>query len=491
MNVAPVDQTVQSGRSVDAEHSVMDPADRARRVWALVRGRRLSPSFAPLAALLFSTALLLMGNGLLVVLLPVRAAAENFATLEVGVLGAAYFLGFAIGCLAGPRVIRRVGHVRTFAAMVSLASAMVLAHAMVLAPVAWWLGRAVTGLCLAVLFMVIESWLNERSTNENRGRIFSIYTIVNLTVVTVGQMMLTLEDPREFALFASASILVSLAAIPVALTRAEAPAPLETVRLRVFHLYRSSPVGFAGAVAVGLTNGAFWSLAPVFVHENRFAGDPDMVAIFMSVAVMAGAIGQWPLGRVSDRMDRRRVVLVASIGAAAVGLATGLFSDRWAEGLFVFPFLFGMFVFPLYTLCAAHVNDSVKSGEFVEAAGVLLLLVAAGAVGGSLVASGAMHLYGPSALFYCTAAVHAMLVVFTLARIRARPPRAVAEREPFADSIRVAHTVSLIDPIAVETVDGPGDATHAGGEAAGEKVDETVLGCPREPASRPVSGTTD
>ncbi len=427
----------------------------------------MSQTLAPVAALLSSAALLLMGNGLLVVLLPVRADAENFATLDVGVLGAAYFLGFAAGCMAGPRVIHRVGHIRTFAAMVSLASALVLVHAMVLVPVAWWLGRAITGLCFAMLFMVIESWLNERSTNENRGRIFSIYTVINLTVVMVGQMMLTLEDPREFALFAGASILVSLAALPVALTRAEAPAPLETVRLRVVHLCRSSPVGVTGAVAVGLTNGAFWSLAPVFVQENPFADNTDMVAIFMSVAVMVGAIAQWPLGRLSDCTDRRLVVLVVSIGGAAVGLATGPFSEQWAEGLFVFPFLFGMFVFPLYTLCAAHVHDSVKSGEFVEAAGVLLLLSAAGAIVGSVVASGAMHLYGPSALFWYTGAVHAMLAIFTAIRMRVRPPRTEEEREPFADSIRVVHTVSQIDPLAIESEDGPHEATRARGETTG------------------------
>ena len=135
--------------------------------------------FAPIAALLFSAALLLTGNGLQGALLPVRAYVESFTTLEVGILGATYFLGFAAGCLIGPRIVRRVGHIRTFTAMVSVASAMMLVHAMVLEPLVWWLCRGITGLCFAVLFMVIESWLNERSTNENRGRMFSIYTFIN------------------------------------------------------------------------------------------------------------------------------------------------------------------------------------------------------------------------------------------------------------------------------------------------------------------------
>ena len=335
-------------------------------------------TFGPIAALLLSAALLLTGHGLQVALLPVRADLSGFATLELGILGAAYFLGFAAGCLIGTRVIRRVGHIRAFAAMVCLASTMALAHAMVETPVFWWICRAITGLCLAVLFMVIESWLNTRSTNENRGRVFSVYVIITLTMVSAGQMILVLDDPRGFALFAGASILVSLSALPVALTRAEAPAPLTAVRMNIGHLFRCAPVGVVGAVTVGLTNGAFWSLAPVFVQQSPLTQGTGMVAVFMSVAVVAGAVGQWPLGRVSDHMDRRKIILWTSMASAIVGTAMALFSDRWADGLLVFPFVFGFFVFPLYTL-----SDWVSADEYVDAAGVLLLLYAGGAMFGA------------------------------------------------------------------------------------------------------------
>ena len=407
-------------------------------------------AFAPIAALLFSAALLLTGSGLQGALLPVRAYVESFTTLQVGILGATYFLGFAAGCLVGSRFVRRVGHIRTFTAMVSLASAMVLAHAMVLEPVVWWLCRGITGLSFAVLFMVIESWLNERSTNENRGRMFSIYTFIHFTVVAVGQMMLTLADPRAFTLFAGASILISLAALPVALTRAEAPAPLEAVRLRLPYLYRCAPIGFAGAAVVGLGNGAFWSLAPVYVLEIPLGGGADMVAIFMSLAVVSGAIAQWPFGQVSDRVDRRVVILVSSIGSAVVGIAMGLFAHRWPAGLWVFPCLFGWFVFPLYALCAAYMNDWIESGEFVEAAGVLLLLFAAGSVAGSMAAAAAMQVLGPSGLFFFTATAHALLALFTVARMQVRAPLPVAEQEPFAESIQAAYTVAPIDPHPIE-----------------------------------------
>ena len=408
------------------------------------------PTFAPIAALLFSAALLLTGNGLQGALLPVRAYVESFTTLEVGILGATYFLGFAAGCLIGSRIVRRVGHIRTFTAMVSLASAMVLAHAMVLNPVVWWVCRGVTGLSFAVLFLVIESWLNERSTNENRGRMFSNYTIINFTVVAVGQMMLTLADPRAFTLFAAASILISLAALPVALTRAEAPAPLEAIRFRLPYLYRCSPIGFAGAGAVGLANGAFWSLAPVFVLDSPGGGGADGVAVFMSLAVVSGAIAQWPFGHVSDRMDRRIVILAACVGGAVVGIATGLFAGRWSAGLWVFPCLFGWFVFPLYALCAALMNDWVETGEFVEAAGVLLLLFAVGSVAGSVAAGAAMQLVGPSGLFFFTATVHGLLALFTLTRMRLRAAPPLDEQEPFAESIQAAYTVAPIEPHPME-----------------------------------------
>ena len=404
-------------------------------------------TFGSIAALLLSVALLLTGHGLQVALLPVRAHLERFTPVEVGILGAAYFLGFACGCLIGTHLIGRVGHIRAFAAMVCLASTMALVHALSAEPALWWFCRAVTGLCLAVLFMVIESWLNARASNEYRARVFSIYTIITLTMVAAGQMILVLDDPREFALFAGAAILVSVSALPVALTRAEAPANLRHVRTKVGHLFRCAPVGFVGAVVVGLTNGAFWSLGPVFVQRNPLVQSIDMVAIFMSMAVIAGALGQWPAGRVSDQMDRRKVIVAVSMASAIVGALTAVFADRWATGLLAFPFLFGFFVFPLYTLCAAHVNDWVSADEYVGAASVLLLLYAAGAVGGSVLGAGAMGFFGPSGLFYFTASMHAALVVFALARLRLRPPRISDEHEPFAHTIQVLQTVAPINPL--------------------------------------------
>ena len=265
-------------------------------------------------------AVLLTGNGLLGTLLPIRAQIEKFSTLHIGVLGSAYFLGFAVGCVSAPFVVRRVGHIRSYTAMVCIASSVVLIHALSLNPYVWWLLRFITGFCFAALYMIIESWLNEKSTAANRGVIFSFYSVISMTVITAGQLMISLHNPGDFHLFCFAAILISLAAIPIALTTAKSPAPIEVVKLRLRRLYRSSAVGSTGCLAVGLVNGSFWSVGPVFAQKSGL--DISGVAFFMSITVIAGALGQAPLGFMSDRTDRRRIIAFTCFAAAlsAVGM---------------------------------------------------------------------------------------------------------------------------------------------------------------------------
>lgn len=403
---------------------------------------------APITALLFGVALLLMGNGLQGTLLPIRANLEAFSAIEIGILGSSYFFGFALGCWGGPWLVHRVGHIRTFAAIVAIASSIVLAHALITSPGVWWSLRAGSGFCFAVLYMVIESWLNERATNENRGLVFSIYTIINLTVITVGQMMLTLADPASFVLFGLASILVSLAAVPVALTRSQAPEPIEQVKIRVRTLYHQSPVGVMGCATVGLANGAFWALGPIFAQRDT--GDTTNVALFMSIAVIAGAVGQWPLGRWSDKIDRRKVIIVASAGAAFAALVMTWLAQSDNAALTYSVFLFGFFAFPLYALSIAHMNDFVQPESYVETASGLLLVYAAGAVAGPLIASLTIELFGTGSLFAYTALVHLGLVIFASYRMSQRTTAPTEEHITFADALRVAQTVGPIDPLSEE-----------------------------------------
>lgn len=400
-------------------------------------------ALAPVAALLLSAAFLLMGNGLQSTLAPLRANVEAFSPIALGLLGAGYYAGFALGCVAGPMLVRRAGHIRAFAAMVAIASSAALAHPLFLDEWVWTGLRVITGFCLATLFMVIESWLNEKATNETRGLVFSTYIVINLSVVTVGQLMVTLDDVRAFSLFTLASILVSLAAVPLAMTRSAQPDPPEAVRLRLLRLYRLSPVGVVGVFAVGLSNGAFWSLGPVFAQGQ---GDgATAAAIFMSIGAIAGAVGQWPLGRASDKTDRRYVIAFTALGAAAAGIAMWALDTGETHVRLACVWAFGMFALPMYAVTAAHMNDKIEDGGFVEAAGGLLLTFSAGAIIGPIAASAAMSTLGENSLFLFTAAVHVCLIAFTLARIRMTPRPDADERGDFAEAAVQAQTVAPLE----------------------------------------------
>jgi len=408
---------------------------------------------APVGALLLSVAFLLMGNGLQSTLLPVRAEIETFSTLSIGVMGSAYYIGFALGCIFCPYVVRAVGHIRAFTAMVAVAATVALLHILFLSPAVWWPLRGLTGFCFAGLYLVIESWLNDRATNETRGTIFGLYTFINLTVITVGQFMITLYDPAAFPLFALASILVSLAAVPVALTRAQAPAPIAAVRLRPRRLYGLSPVGVFGCGVVGLANGAFWSLGPLYATGEGL--DLASLATFMGLTVLGGALAQWPFGRLSDRRDRRQVIALACGLAVLAGLALAILGGLWTRAIFPLTVLFGAFAFPLYALCVAHANDMMAKDEFVEASSGLLLANGVGSAIGPVLASGAMSVVGPSGLFLYTAAIHAGMLAFVLHRIGRRAPAPPEERGSFVAVPEYSPAVMTLDPRSDETPADP------------------------------------
>ena len=236
----------------------------------------------PVAALLLSDALLRIGHGLQFTLLPLRASLEGFTDTEVALTGSAYFAGFVAGCLLAPRTVRRVGHIRSFAVLSSAFSALLLVFPMLPGFLAWLLLRALTGLCISGLYMIIERWLNERATRESRGTILSAYTVINLTAIIAGQQLVNLAAPSSAILFALGAILLSLAVIPVSLTTALAPAPIARVRIDLKEVWTVSHVGLGGAAALGFVTGAFWSLAPA---KGRDVGlDVRGVTLLMSAA---------------------------------------------------------------------------------------------------------------------------------------------------------------------------------------------------------------
>ena len=398
---------------------------------------------APVAALLISVSILLAGQGLQGTLLPVRASLEQFATLAIGIMGAAYFLGFTIGCLRGGELVQRVGHVRVFLAMTALASAAPLLHGLVLNPVAWSLLRALTGFCFAVLYIVIESWLNECSTNENRGAVFSVYVMITLTMLAAGQMMTLLYDPAGLELFLIASVLVSLGAIPVALSVSPSPEQPTEVELDMRRVLRISPAGAIGCLAVGLANGAFWSLAPVFTAG--ISTNISLAAWFMTSAVIGGALSQWPLGIASDKFGRRRVIIGAAVfgvGIAAGVLLLGNDLEFWTVNLL--GAAWGAVAFPLYAISVAHANDYAEPEDYVMVSSGLLLMYGLGAIAGPFIASLLMSYIGAVGLFGFTAIVHGALAVFVVHRILQRASTPDDKHIAFGDALATAHTASQV-----------------------------------------------
>jgi len=400
-------------------------------------------ALAPVAALLLGVSILLTGQGLQGTLLPVRATLEGFSTVSIGVMGGAYFFGFTVGCLRGGELIKRVGHIRVFLAMTALASASPLLHGLVLYEWVWTFLRMLTGFCFAVLYIVIESWLNEQSTQETRGVVFATYVMITMTVLAVGQMMLLLYDPAELYLFAIASVLVSLAALPVALSTAPSPEQPEHVKPRLKRLFAISPAGTLACLGSGFANGSFWALAPVFT--TRLSDDVSLAAWFMTGTVIGGAVSQWPMGALSDRVGRRQVMILASLIAAALGGAIVVGAGQLSNlGLSLLGAAWGAASFPIYTIAVAHTNDYADPSEYVMVSGGLLLMYGIGAIIGPFVASTAMEMAGPSALFFYTAVIHSLLVLYAIFRMLRRKSAPVEQHIPFADALATAVTTSHV-----------------------------------------------
>jgi len=391
--------------------------------------------------LLAGTALLLVGNGLQFTLLPLRGAEEQFGALMLGMIASAYFVGFVGGCQWAPRLVRNVGHIRVFTAAVAVAAAVSVAYALVPVAIAWVGLRLVAGFCLAAFYLVIESWLNDSVDNGARGRVMSAYIGVSFGAVTLGQMLVPLYPITEAGGFMLAGVLAALAIVPVALTPSAQPARIAIVRLQPGALYRAAPVALVASFMIGVANGAFWGLAPLSTGLD-VAG----VAWFMTLAVLAGAVVQWPLGRLSDRFDRRLVLLPTLIAAAAVGVAL------WAlpvsdPQLLALGCLFGAFTLPGYSLAAAHGYDKTSTGDMVSIAATILLVNALGSVIGPLIASPMMASLGPRSLFLFTAVVQVMLAGFVLYRTR------VSQAPVAKTAFDLATTAPVVTAVGYEMVE--------------------------------------
>ena len=376
-------------------------------------------------SLLLSYGLLLLANGLFSTLLGVRTQVEGFSPTLVGFIVAAYFSGLLLGGLFAGRVVTRVGHIRSFAAFASLMSVSALLFPIFVTPVAWMILRMLGGFCMAGMIMVTESWLNEAASNKTRGQILSFYMITNYFAAGCGQFLLTAGDPSQYHLFSLASILFSLALLPVLLTRAKAPVPVHSKRMHVWTLYRIAPLGVFGVFCCGLINSSIHGLSPVYATNMGFS--EAQLSTFMAAIIMSGLFLQLPIGHLSDRIGRGPLLVYIPVLVALAGIGM-VFAVEYAL-ILIGAMVFGAFVFTLYSLAAATANDMVTANQRVQVAGALLITYGAGAVTGPIVASQFMGVLGPQGLFFYFALISLLLSAFAI--FKRRRDGSPDKRKPF------------------------------------------------------------
>ncbi|AAV95058.1 MFS transporter [Ruegeria pomeroyi] len=383
----------------------------------------------PVSALLLGSALLLFAGGMNSLILPIRGAQEGFSASALGLLGTGWALGYVAGCFYTPRLVGKVGHVRAFSVMSGIAAVAVLLSLLLLTPWTWIPLRAMSGFCFAGAAMIVESWLSERAEPSTRGRIFGLYTMVNLGASTAGQLVLTMGDTTGFMFFVLPAIFYCLALMPTAMSSKTVPKPLVSVRLDLMALWRNSPVAVIGVLCVGVSNSAFGTLSAVYADGIGLA--LTTVALFASLPVLAGAVSQIPIGWLSDRLDRRAVLIGVAVLALAVDTIFIVLSPETRMLNLVLASLFGAAIYAMYPIIIAHANDHAAADQAIQVSGGLLMLYGLGSILGPLLAGFGMETLGGTGLFMTSAGAHVLLILFSGLRILLRAPVAEADKSSF------------------------------------------------------------
>lgn len=369
--------------------------------------------------LLLAVTILSLGHGLHGSLVGVRASAENFDAATTGLIMSGYFAGLLLSSIVTPRIVQSVGHIRVFAAFASVVSTAVLLIPLWIDPVWWFLMRFVAGLCTSGLFIVCESWLNSASTNKNRGQLLSIYMIVTYAAMGLGQFLLNVADTSGFSRFIIVSALLSIAMLPLTLMRSETPSLAGTRSVTIAEIYRSSPLAIFATLASGLAQSAFFSMGAVYALMQ---GLPlSLVSLMMALPPLALIVSQYPAGFLSDRYDRRSIIMILSAVAAAIALvsipAAGI-SPSVLIGLFT---VFGAIALPIYSLVIAHANDHMAKEQMLGASSKLVLLYGTGAMAGPSIAGFFMQYLGSTGFMTFMAVIYAIMAAYALWRRQQRP----------------------------------------------------------------------
>lgn len=384
---------------------------------------RLTLSFA---ALFLSVIFLQLSSGAMGPLDALSGAQEGFTTTQIGLLGSAHFIGFFIGCWSAPRLMGSSGHIRAFAAFAACGAIGAMAHPLWIDPLGWSMMRILSGFAIAGCYTVVEAWLHAKVTNKTRGRTMGIYRVVDLGASLVAQLMIGVLEPVSYVSYNILAILVCLSLLPLMLTTQRPPEAPKAPRLRPMKALRLSPLGVAGVIVAGVTMPAFRMVGAVY--GDAVGLRPDQIGLYLAMAMIGGAIAQFPAGWLADAFDRRKVLIGASVVSIFVCGSTALLDTVTPTTAFLMSFLFGAATMPIFSISAAHANDFADPDFMAELSADLMFFYGVGAIFSPLLASALIQAYGPGAMYGMIALAHMGLVVFGLYRMTVRD---TASRAPY------------------------------------------------------------
>ncbi len=378
-------------------------------------------------AIFFGFAIICLGHGLQGTLIGIRSVIEGFSFVSAGVIIAGYYVGYLTGAILIPIFLRRVGHIRVFAALASLASISILLHSIFLDPFSWFIIRIITGISLSGIYVIMESWLNDKSTNETRGQLLGIYMIVTFVFVGLGQLLLNLSDPSKVDLFILVSILLSFALLPILLSKTDQPDMVDPKYFSIKEFYILSPFGFIAALLTGLAHSAVFGYGAIYASSKGLS--VLEVSIFMIIISSFGALSQWPIGFLSDKIDRRVILIAVTFIASGLSIFIVISSYISLTLFFIITALYASMCLPMFSLAVAHINDFLKPNQIVSASSTFNILIGIGSILGPLFVAGTMTIMGPNGFFIYLFIIHGLLGLFGLYRMAKRTKPADIESQ--------------------------------------------------------------
>jgi MFS family permease len=392
---------------------------------------------------------LMLGAGLQGTLLGLRATLEGFPTPVTGIIMSCYYVGYLVGTAAAPRMLRHIGHIRVFAALAAFASATILVQAAFIQPFIWAVMRLTTGVCFAGIYVVAESWLNHSASQSNRGRLLAVYMLVLYIGLGAAQFLLILANPSTSTPFMLVSVLISLSMVPIAVSAQQVPLPTVPRKVRYRDLYRNSPLGVVAVSASGMISSIVFAMGPVYARLSGLGNTG--IATFMAVSILAAVLTQYPVGRLSDRTDRRTVIAVVCAGATVVAATIVAFSAEMPRPMFLLlTAMFSGFALTLYSLSVSHVNDKLEPSQMVAASSALLRLNGGAAAVGPVLAGSLIAGFGPAAYFATLGTLTGTLTIYDLWRKARREPVPPAQKGPFINVQPQGMTAPMVTSTVIE-----------------------------------------